>query len=244
MWGWAVVLFVFAAPFVPFVKPRIPRDGSSSVQCQRLGFSFLRSPIFLIFQAGNILQSLGYFVPSIYLATYARSVLEQKSLGSTAPVLCLNAGMMLGFLGIGLLIDRWHVASCMLLSTVGATVSVFVIWGVSISLPPLLIFAIVYGAFAGSTPAAWSGIVKLMRKTDESVPAGFVLGLFAAGRGIGAVACGPISEALISASESFALSESSAMAYSTKFGVLIIFTGVTSIFGALGFGAKKMGFIP
>jgi hypothetical protein len=44
-----------------------------------------------------------------------------------------------------LLCDRFHVTTVILLSTIGATFSVFVFWGLSTTLPLLCIFAILYG---------------------------------------------------------------------------------------------------
>ncbi|KAJ5081277.1 hypothetical protein NUU61_009541 [Penicillium alfredii] len=197
MWAWTVLLIILVGPFLPFVKPRVRLSSAHSPRPQRLSFKFLRSREFLIFQVGNILQSLGYFAPSLYLPTYARSVLGDSGLGTTAPVTSMNAGTVIGFLFMGLLIDRWHVANVLFLAALATAVGVFVIWGFSVSLPPLCIFALSYGVFAGSSSATWPGIVKAVRQTDEAAPAGFVMGLLAAGRGIGSIACGPISEALI-----------------------------------------------
>lgn len=235
-------MIILVGPFLPFVKPRIQVSGPSGPRPQRLSFKFLRSRSFAIFQIINLLQSLGYFAPSLYLPTYARLVLGESGIGTTAPVTTMNAGVVIGMVLIGFLIDRWHVANVLFLAAACTGFGVFVVWGLSVSLPPLCIFALIYGIFAGSSSATWPGIVAAVRATDEAASTGFVMGLLAAGRGVGSIACGPISEALIQGKWAWA-EKSSAMGYGTKFGTLIIFTGITALVGTLGVGARRLGFI-
>lgn len=241
MWAWTVIMVIFIGPFLPFVKPRIPVSGSNAPRPQQMSFKFLRSRSFLIFQLGNVLQSLGYFAPALYLPTYARVVVGESGFGTTAPVTSMNVGMVIGFLLIGTLVDRWHVTNVILLATIGTTFGVFVVWGLSVSLPPLCIFALLYGAFAGSAAVTYPGIVQVVRQGDDA-PAGVVLGFLAAGRGVGSIACGPLSEALIRGKWSWT-GKASAMGYGTSFGILIVFTGVTAACGTLGFGARRLGLI-
>lgn len=241
MWAWAVSMILLVCPFLPFVKPRI-RVGVAAPRPQQMSFRFLLSWPFLIFQLGSILQSLGYFAPSLYLPTYSRLVLGESGFGITGPLTVMNAGMVIGFVLIGHFIDRWHVANVILLSTLSTVVGVLVIWGLSVSPGPLYVFALLYGIFAGSASATWPGIVKAVKDTDPEAPAGLVLGLFTAGRGVGSIVCGPISEILMSAKWPWA-GKSSAMGYGTNFGVLIVFTAITACFGAVGFGARKLGLL-
>jgi MFS family permease len=154
----------------------------------------------------------------------------------------MNAGMVVGFVLIGHLIDRWHVANVILLATVCTVFGVFVLWGVSVSLPPLCVFAVLYGTFAGSASATWPGIARTVKEKDQSAPVGLLLGLFTAVRGVGSIACGPISEILINAKWPWS-AESFVTAYGTNFGGLVVFTGVTASFGVVGFGAWKMGLL-
>ena len=53
--------------------------------------------------------------------------------------------------------------------------------------------------------------------------------MIAAGRGLGAVTSGPVSESLLG----YRLQDM-AGAYNTEYGVLIIFTGITAVLGGLG----------
>ena len=53
------------------------------------------------------------------------------------------------------------------------------------------------------------------------------MGLMAAGRGVGAVVSGPISENLLQSQSGW----DAGFAYGTSYGVLIVFSGVTAMFG-------------
>ncbi|OGM48623.1 hypothetical protein ABOM_001953 [Aspergillus bombycis] len=242
MWAWAVIMVLLVSPFLPFVKPRIRVSAIQVRRPHRISFRFIRSRPFLIFQLGSLLQSLGYFAPSLYLPTYSRLVVGESSFGTTTPLIFMNAGMVIGFILIGYCIDKWHVANVILFATLGTVLGVFVIWGLSVSLPPLCVFSVLYGIFAGSASATWPGIVQAVKETDQAAPAGFVLGLLTAGRGVGSIACGPISELLINEKWPWT-GKPSAMGYGTSFGGLIVYTGVTASFGVLGFGARKLGLL-
>ena len=63
---WAVVSSVLTILAISQVKPRIPIRHAER-RPQRVTFGFLRSSAFWILQFGNIIQSLGYFMPALYL---------------------------------------------------------------------------------------------------------------------------------------------------------------------------------
>jgi len=68
--GWAVALMVLISPTLYYVRPRLPRVRESNGSRRggfRAGFGFLKTKTFWAIQIGNIVQALGYFIPSIYL---------------------------------------------------------------------------------------------------------------------------------------------------------------------------------
>lgn len=83
-------------------------------------------------------------MPSIYLPTYARS-LGLSSAATAATVAVQNGAAVFGCIFIGMLVDRFHVATVLAICTVGAVVSVLVFWGLATSIPLLLIFSAAYG---------------------------------------------------------------------------------------------------
>lgn len=84
-----------------------------------------------------------------------------------------------------------------LISTIGATTSVF-LWGFATSVPLLCIFSLFYGLFAGDFTSTYIGSIQEVKRVGDRAEAGLVFGFLAAGRGIGSVVSGPLSEALLS----------------------------------------------
>lgn len=85
--------------------------------------------------------------------------------------------------------------------------------------------------FAGGYAATWTGCLAEVQRDSRDAEAGVLLGMMAATRGVGAVVSGPLSEALFR----FRLGHGSlAGAYGTKYGMVVLFTGVTAVLGGLG----------
>ncbi|ELR03521.1 hypothetical protein VC83_03396 [Pseudogymnoascus destructans] len=234
---WAVVITVISAPLIYFLRARIPPSQAS--QPVRQGLGFLRTKTFWLLQMGLTMESLGYFIPSIYLPTFARSLGYSPSIG-TLLVALVNAASVPSTILLGMLIDRFHVTTVVIISTVGAVLSVFLFWGFSDALPLLIVFSILYGLFAGGFVTTISGIVKAVKGLDETTDVGILLGILSAGRGIGAVASGPLSEALLS---SRPWQGKASLGYGTGYGGLIVFTGITAAVGGVSFLGKRLGWM-
>lgn len=235
--AWAVVLVVLSGPLLYFVKPRLPLSMTS--RSRRFDFQFLRTLTFWILQAGNIFQSLGFFIPNIYLPTYAQS-LGLSALSATLTVSLTNTASVFGAVAMGSLCDKMHVTSVILISTVGSSVAVLLFWGMSVSLPLLCVFSLLYGLFAGGFSATYTGIIKAVRRSEASADPGMIFGLLAAGRGVGSVVSGPLSQALLSSTP---LHSEIKSGYGTEYGALIIFTGVTAALGGISWISKRIGWI-
>ena len=221
---------IATAPLLYFLRPRT--RPISSTTPQRLSLSFLTLPSFWILQTGNILQSLGYFVPSTYLASYASTIGLKPQIG-TLMIALLNATSVPGSLLIGMLNDRCHVTNVILISTIGSTLAVLFFWGLADQVALLAVFAILYGFFAGGFSATWSGVLIQMKQEMPALETGLVFGLLAGGRGIGNVISGPLSTILID-SGLVEVSKSRSLGYETQYGWLIVFTGITALLGGWG----------
>ena len=223
--AYGVVSVLLASPLLFFIRPRLPLAQAQSHR--QLDMKFLRSSVFWIPQTCNIIQGLGYFIPTIYLPSYAKS----QGLTATQGTLMLalvNMGVVFGAMGTGALTDRMHVSSVMAISSIGAAMAVFLFWGLSSSLPMLCVFSIMYGLTAGGFTATYSGIVQRVRDRDITADSGMIFGFLAAGRGIGAIASGPLSETLVH----LQMWKGKAMfGYGTGYGLLIVFTGTTAVAG-------------
>lgn len=226
------MLFASTAPLYFFVKPRIP--VSPRTNHRAFDLTFLTNKTFLICQLGNILQGLGYFIPSIYLPTYAKS-LGASNFVSALTLILTNIAAVVGCVGMGWIVDRWHITTCILVSTIGSTLSVFLLWGFSTKLSLLLVFCVMYGFFAGSYSTSYPGIMKAVSKSHQTSDSTMVFAMLAAGRGIGNVVCGPITEALIMVGD-----VGGTGLYASEYGPLVLFTGVSAALGGISVIGRKM----
>ncbi|KAI0012481.1 MFS general substrate transporter [Xylariaceae sp. FL0662B] len=238
---WSGLLFALAAPLAWFIKPRVPYSAAS--HSRPFNLKFLAMPTFLLYQLPNVVEATGFFLPGIYLPTYARSVLGAAAFASATTVLLVNVASVFGCVAMGWFTDRFHVSTCILLSTVGATIGALLIWGLSSSLPLLYFFCVLYGLFAGAYTTSWPGIMKeVVRKgetSDQSYDPTMVFGWLAAGRGIGNVVSGPLSEGLVQSWKG----NNAGYGYGSGYGSLIVFTGVTALFGGASFIWRRVGLL-
>lgn len=232
--SWAIVLVVLAGPLLYFVKPRLPLSQSTAPR--KMSFEFLTTRTFWLLQTGNILEGLGFFIPGIYLPSYAESI-GLSSLSGSLVLALFNAMSVVGQVCMGFLVDRMHVTSVMVISSVGATLSVFLFWGLSMSLPLLIIFSLLYGIFAGGFSSTWTGMLQEVQKNTPSADMGNVFGALTAGRGIGSVVSGPLSEKLL-ANQPWV--GSAKAGYGSGYGALIVFMGVSAFCGGVSFAGRKM----
>ncbi|KAI9037481.1 uncharacterized protein KD926_000276 [Aspergillus affinis] len=226
--AWSITLLVMGGPLLYFVRPRLPISRTS--RSRPLDFCFLWNSTFVVYETGNILEAMGYFLPTIYLPTYARS-LGAGGIQAALTVILFNLASVFGCVIMGSMVDRFHATTCILASTIGSTIAVFLIWGFADSMAPLYIFCIFYGLFAGSFTSTWPAIVNEVRKKSVYADPSIVFGFLSTGRGIGNVISGPLSEALL---KNNAWKGVAAKAYGSGYGPLIAFTGVSALLGGFG----------
>ncbi|KIX98653.1 uncharacterized protein Z520_05954 [Fonsecaea multimorphosa CBS 102226] len=241
--GWAVALFILIAPFLFFVKPRIPPSRAHRAPARAIvaGFGFVKTKQFWIIEICNIIQGLGYFVPQLYLPAYAR--INGLHSGSLL-VSLLNVAQVPGVMFLSALSDKVPVYTVILISSLGSTLAIFLLWGLaSSSTGRLIAFTLCYGFFAGGFTAVYAGAAQEFRRVTPGgntgrADLGSMMGLLGGGRGIGNVACGPVSEALLHAS--VAGWKGAAGAYSGSFGPLIVFAGTTAALTMSSWVAKVL----
>ncbi|KAJ5084940.1 hypothetical protein NUU61_009519 [Penicillium alfredii] len=232
-----VALFVLAAPFLYFHRPRLPM---SETACQhRLDFRFLYNKVHIIYQLGNVAEALGYFLPAIYLPMYARS-LGANELLSSLTVTLVNLASVFGCVLMGFLSDRYHVTTCILISTVGTVISVFFLWGFAVTIPPLYVFCITYGLTAGGFSSTWSSASHEIQRASPSADTAVIFAFMETGRGIGNVACGPLSEVLLKGD---VWRGHAWGAYGSGYGTLVVCTGTTALVGGLCVVARHLKWV-
>ncbi|KAF6817192.1 major facilitator superfamily transporter [Colletotrichum sojae] len=244
---WSGMLFALTAPLAYFIKPRIPASQMTASATHARPFNNLRfmlSRPFALHQLANILEAMGFFLPGIYLPMYAQTSLGASAFPSALTILLVNVASVFGCVAMGSLVDRFSAVTCVMLASAGATLGTFLLWGFSSNLGVLYLFCVVYGLFAGSYTSAWPGIMKVVveheREKQRGVDPSMVFGMLAAGRGIGNVISGPLSEALIRGSP---WKDEAAHGYGSGYGTLIVFTGVTAFMGGASFLWKRIGWL-
>lgn len=232
-----MALFILAAPFLYFHRPRLPiHEGLCH---HRLNFHFLYSKVYIIYQLGNTVEALGFFLPTIYLPTYARS-LGANEFMSSLTVTLVNLTSVFSSVIAGFLSDRYHITTCILISTVGTVLSVFFIWGFSVTIPSLYVFCIAYGLLAGGFSSTWSGIATEIQRANPEADATVIFPFMETGRGIGNVASGPLSEVLLKSDHWKGRAWGT---YGSGFGTLVVCTGATALVGGISVVARQMKWV-
>ncbi|KAK4695774.1 hypothetical protein P7C71_g2032, partial [Lecanoromycetidae sp. Uapishka_2] len=237
--AWAVFMVCVSGPLLFFIKPRVPVSRTSPQRALR--FTFLKTPTFWIYELGNVIESFGFFIPGIYLPSYARKI-GLSTISGTVAVALFNLMSVLGAVILGHITDQIHATNAILISAIGTSVAVFGIWGFATSHVALWLFSVFYGLFAGGYSCTWTGSIREIKKQYEDANACMLFGLLAAGRGIGSVATGPLTEALL-LRMLWAGEEERYFGYGTGYGPLIILTGVSAVLSGVSWAARKFGWL-
>ena len=190
----AVALVILTGPVLPVLKCRLPASQSSITA--KTDLLFLKKPIFYAFAFSVLLQGLGHFFPSLYLPSYVNSL--GKGPASGALILAIiNLMAVFGQIAFGYFSDsRIPVQALLFGSPLICGIAIFTLWGLARSLPPLIVFSIIYGFFGGGYVVLWARMGTFLNKDDPTV-ALTTFGVFAFLKGVGNVLSGPISSILI-----------------------------------------------
>jgi predicted MFS family arabinose efflux permease len=209
------------------MEPRLPIGGPRRLRPVAAGF--VKTKEFWIFQCPIVIQSIVAPIPTLWLPAFATSMGMSATTGALAVAL-LNLASTCGFLLQGRLVDRFHVSWAILMSTIGSILAVFVVWGCVTHEATLLIFAMLFGLFGVGYPGHWPGCAGELRKTSPNIDTGMVLSLLCAGKGVGSILAGPVSERLLSGKPW----HDAGLAYGTAYGSTIVFTGICVLLGGAG----------
>jgi MFS family permease len=189
----AVATIIMTGPLLPSMKGRLPASHRSRLA--KTDWSFTRKPIFWLYILSTMSQSLGFYLPSLYLPSYAATTGLDSKLGAMLIAL-MNVSSVLGQFTYGYLSDGRFSLNNLLLSTMlVSTVVALALWGLAKSLATLIIFAVIYGFFAYAFLAMRVRMGTAVASEQSDTMTMFCLFSFA--QGIGNVLAGPISGALL-----------------------------------------------
>ncbi|KAI0539280.1 major facilitator superfamily domain-containing protein [Xylaria digitata] len=244
---WAAVALgtsLLSIALIPTHSTILAGSSSDSGEARRrrnIPWHFLRHHNFYVYSIAIILQSAGYGIPQSYLPTYAREVTRLSETSATLLLTVFNVPGILASSLFGYLSDnRYFPLSATTVTAISAlcsSLAAFLLWGLTSegSLALLIIFSSTFGFFAGGYSATWGGIINELESEaahwNEAVDAGMLYGLLNGARGVGYVSGGLMSVPLLKAGSGVSIGE---FGYASTYGPLILFTGLSSVFGGWG----------
>jgi MFS family permease len=223
----AVAMTALTGPLLPLFKGRLPPAEQSVIA--RTDWSFLKKPLFWVYCTSNIAQGLGFYIPALFLPSYATSIGLSSTKGALLLAL-MSVAQVLGQFTFGFLSDgRIPLNILILLSCVMAAIASFTLWGLAHSLAPLIFFALVYGFFG-------YGYLSMRVRmgtaiTGEPTAALATFAVFCFGQGLGNVLAGPISSGLLSKMVDRAEYGAS------RYKAVVIFTGCSMVLSTISIGS-------
>ncbi|KAJ3720959.1 major facilitator superfamily domain-containing protein [Lentinula raphanica] len=194
----SIAIAILIVPVLPFMKGRLPACRTRAIGPTPRGrgnMDWKRSGSFWVLVVANTFQGFGYFVPIVWLPTFA-SDLNLSSSTSSIAISLLNCGSFLGRVTTGYLSDKinpWLLGFSTLALTSAAT---FILWGIlSYNLAGLLSFGVAYGTLAGGWTSSWTGFTKPWSANDPNLST-TLFGILLFSRGMGNIFSTPISSAL------------------------------------------------
>lgn len=190
---------------------------------------YYRRPIFYIFTLANLFHAFAYYVPLMYLPSYTTSLGYSPARGAYL-LAAANFAQIFGEVGFGQLSDRVNVHVLILSCTLVSSIATFTLWGLANSFTLLSCFALVFGSFGSGFISLWARMGTFFGQKDAQM----IYSIMSLGRGIGSIASGPISSALLATSVSKSTADNGSFKYGNgKFSGLVLFVGVSMGISAL-----------
>jgi len=239
MWIWAGIVASTSLVAIACMPMRPTwRSSDQAQRARKVPWDFLHHKTFYIYGIAIVLQSSGYGIPQTYLNGYAHEVASLSINTSTLLITLFNIPGIISSTFFGWLSDnrfrRFSANSSTCFSAMASALATFLFWGLagsaSDSMALLILYSLIYGFFAGGYSGTWGGIIKEMEaeaaERNEAIDSGMVYGLLNGARGVGFVGGGLAGVQLLKAGNSIAR-----FGYDTRYGPLILYTGLATAFG-------------
>lgn len=224
---------------------------------RRIPWHFLRHRTIYVYGLAIALQSSGYGIPQTYLNTYAHDVALLSQTSATLLLTIFNLPGIISSSFFGYLSSSsnsnnsnsnnssssnriknmlsFSAPTVTFISAMGSALAAFLFWGLTSqgSMALLVLFSVTFGFFAGGYSGTWGSVLDELereaRDSNEAVDTGVLYGLLNGARGIGYVSGGLAGVPLLRAGNVSPMA--GGFGYGTAYGPLIIFTGLSSVFG-------------
>lgn len=235
---WTAIAAGTSIPAIFLIPTHLSSISSDTYRARRIPWHFLKHQTFYIYSIAIILQSSGYGIPQTYLNTYAHEVTLLSQTSATLLLTLFNIPGIVASSFFGYLSDnkRFPLSATTVtsISAISSALSAFLLWGLTSqgSMALLVLFSITFGFFAGGYSATWGGVINELEseaaQRNEAIDTGMLYGLLNGARGVGYVSGGLAGVPLLKAGSTSSLGS---FGYGTTYGPLIIFTGLSSVFG-------------
>ena len=189
----ALAMVALTGPLIPLIKSSLPPSPASAVT--RTDRSIASKPLFLAYCFATLAQGLGFFMPSLFLPSYAASIGLSSRKGAML-LSMMSAAQVVGQWSFGVLSDKMGLNHSVLLSTILSAVACSTSWGLAHGLPLLIIFALSFGFSAYGFSSMRARMVTAVSEDPTAALATF--GSLTFCQGCGNVLAGPISAGLLS----------------------------------------------
>lgn len=222
----AVALVILTAPLIPLFKSRLPASRNTSLA--RIDLSLLKRPLFWVYGSAVLIQGLGFFLPVVFLPSYATSVNISSSRGAIL-LAVMSGAQVLGQFAFGYMSDKQLSVNVLsVVCCIAAATASLSFWAFGTSFALLAAFSLVYGFFG----FGFGSMRVAMGRTIDSDPSAVfaLIAVFVFLQGIGNVLVGPLSAALLTGPmvrKQFGLG---------RYSGLVILTGASSTLAALVIG--------
>ncbi|KAL1410708.1 hypothetical protein Q8F55_001650 [Vanrija albida] len=230
-------LFTIAAMFgvcngvaMVFLRRRVPIAPVAPGRRVRppIDYGFLKRRGFWEMVTFVGVSSMGSFIPSVWLPTFAE-VVGPTYPGGTGLVAIMYASSSFGNPMVGMLADRFPVGFVITGMCTTSALACWLLWGFGTNSALLVLFSMSWGMFALPLAATWSRMISYIARDDPMLPM-LLFSVNAFVRGSVNFASGPMSTALLKSS----VLKGAAGAYgSTNYGALLLFTGAVTFAGGL-----------
>ena len=205
---YAVATVVLSGPGLLLIRPRHPTSPqvlagkSSQVGAVKALTPFATNMHFLLFAGAVFFQGLGFFIPNIFIPSFAVD-LGISTRTSSGLLALISVSQVLGQLWQGWISDRVNVYIPTAISALAPGLAALLLWGPAVDMAYLAPFAVIWGFFSASYSVLYTRMVSFLFNGDRrDMPADeridmLVYGFFSFERGLSNIIEGPISSWLI-----------------------------------------------
>ncbi|EGG07860.1 uncharacterized protein MELLADRAFT_85153 [Melampsora larici-populina 98AG31] len=222
--AFAVFWLIIVLPMMPFFHGRLPMAHRRNPQKSSMT-RYLKTPLFWAFMLVTLIQSLAFFVPSLYMPAYATI----KGLPGGLILALYSGACIFGQLLVGTVSDHFDSSWLIGITSICSGISILGLWGHCNGFAMLASFALILdGLSAGGFSCLWQRFA--MRVAPSEQKSSNLISFFAISRGIANVLTGPIAGALVQNSSS------AVEGYQT----LVNYSGTLMLLSSIGVGIRLL----